>query len=79
MKGSLDPEVRLQRTQLAEPLTKGGFSTAASTLATKATRVGGPPYRPYGRPKLYRWGDAVAWAESRLSPPRSSTTELDAA
>jgi hypothetical protein len=28
---------------------------------------------------LYRWGTSLGWAESRLSPPIGSTSELDAA
>jgi hypothetical protein len=26
---------------------------------------------------VYRWGDALAWAQSRLSPPRRTTSEHD--
>ena len=36
------------------------------TLATKASRGGGPPYRLFGRKPLYRWGDGLDWA-SRAS------------
>ena len=43
-----------------------------------ATRGGGPPYQIFGRWPLYRWGDALAWAEARLSQPRRSTSEADA-
>jgi hypothetical protein len=34
-----------------------------------------PPYRLFGRVPLHRWGDALAWAEGRLSEPRRSTSE----
>jgi hypothetical protein len=68
----------LRRHALAQALTEAGFPTAPATLATKATRGGGPPFRLYGRIPLYRWGDALAWAESRLSAPRQSTSEGDA-
>ena len=30
-------------------------------------------------PCLYRWGDALDWAEKRLSPIVASTSEVDAA
>ncbi len=73
-----DPNTLLRRRQTADALTEAGFPTAETTLATKATRGGGPPYRAYGRIPLYRWGDALAWAESRLSVPRRSTSEADA-
>ena len=73
-----NPDTLLRRRATAEALTAKGLPTAEKTLATKATRGGGPPYRLYGRIPLYRWGDALAWAEGRLSPPRSSTSESDA-
>jgi len=73
-----DPEMRLRRRETAEALSEAGYPVSEATLATKATRGGGPPYRLFGRVPLYRWGDALAWAESRLSPPRRSTSEADA-
>jgi hypothetical protein len=74
----IDPDTLLRRGELAAALTERGFPTAESTLATKATRGGGPPYQLYGRIPLYRWGSSLAWAESRLSEPRCSTSEGDA-
>jgi hypothetical protein len=74
-----DHNALLTRDQAAAALTAAGFPVKAKTLATKATRGGGPPYRSFGARVLYRWGDALAWAESRLSPPISTTSELDAA
>lgn len=72
-----NPDSLLTRDQTAEALTAYGFPTSAKTLATKATRGGGPPYRLFGRKPLYRWGDAMTWAEGRLSAPRRSTSEFD--
>lgn len=68
----------LRRGECAAALTAEGYPTAAATLATKATRGGGPPFRRYGRVPLYRWGDAVKWAQSRLGPPIRSTSQLSA-
>jgi hypothetical protein len=73
----LSPDTLLRRKEAAEALTAAGYPTAASTLATKATRGGGPPYLLFGRVPLYKWGNALAWAEGRLSAPRSSTSEHD--
>ena len=73
-----DPDAKLRRKQVAAALTALGFPTAEATLATKAVRGGGPPYRLFGRIPLYRWGDALAWAEGRLSPPRRNSSEGDA-
>jgi hypothetical protein len=73
-----DPNIRLTRVAAAEALTTAGFPVSSATLATKATRGGGPPFRRFGRVPLYRWGDLLAWAESRLSAPMHSTSEADA-
>jgi hypothetical protein len=61
----------------ADALTEKGYTTSPATLETKRCRGGGPPFRRYGKRVLYRWGDALAWAEARLSPPRRSTSEAD--
>lgn len=68
----------LTRRSTAEALTAAGFPVRPATLATKATRGGGPPFRRFGRVPLYRWGDSLDWAKSRLSPPMRSTSEADA-
>ena len=73
-----DPDALLRRRRTAEALTAAGYPTAESTLATKVVRGGGPPYQLFGRIPLYRWGDALAWAEGRLSAPRRSSSEADA-
>jgi hypothetical protein len=73
---SLSPSALLRREPCAGALTKAGFPISGKTLATMATRGGGPPYHKFGRTVLYRWSDALAWAESRLSPPRRSSSEI---
>jgi hypothetical protein len=70
-----DPDALLTRRQAASALTDAGYPTAAATLATKATRGGGPPFSKYGPKTIYRWGDALTWARNRLTPPRNSTSE----
>ena len=72
-----DPDSLLSRPAVAEALTKSGYPIKAKTLATMATRGGGPPYRLFGARTLYRWGDALSWAENRLSAPRASTSAAD--
>jgi hypothetical protein len=74
----LAPDALLRRDALAAALTDAGYKTAPSTLATMASRGGGPPYRRYGRVPLYTWGEGLAWARSRLSPRINATAELDA-
>jgi hypothetical protein len=64
----------LTRDQTSAALTEAGFPVKSKTLATKATRGGGPPYCLFGCRVLYRWGDALSWAQSRLSKPRGSTS-----
>ena len=72
-----NPNVRLTRRKTADALTEAGFPVKETTLATKATRGGGPPYQKFGSRALYRWGDALLWAKGRLSAPRCSTSEGD--
>ena len=73
---SPNPDDQLTRTQTASALTAAGYPTATATLATKACRGGGPLYRTYSGRALYRWTDALSWAESCTSAPRRSTSEL---
>lgn len=75
----VDPETRLTRRNGAAALTEAGFPTAPATLATLASRGGGPIYRRYGSRVVYRWGDLLEWAQSRLGAPMRSTSEADAA
>jgi hypothetical protein len=72
-----NPEILLGRRNAAAALTAEGFPIAESTLATMASRGNGPEYCTFGRTVLYRWGDLLAWAESRMSKPHRSTSERD--
>ena len=72
-----DLDAFLPRKETAAALTASGYPVAETTLATKATRGGGPVYRLFGRRPIYRWGDSLAWAQAKLSPPIRSTAELD--
>jgi hypothetical protein len=74
-----NPNTLLTRDAVAAALTAAGFPIKYATLQTKVTRGGGPPFRRFGARTLYRWGDALQWAQSRLSAPVTSTSELDAA
>jgi len=51
----------------------------ASTLATKATRSGGPPFAKFGQRVLHRWDDALAWPRERLTPTGCSPSEQNRA
>ena len=73
-----DPDALLTRDRTSEALTAAGYRVATKTLATKATRGGGPPYSLFSGRALYRWGDALDWARSITTPPRRSTSEADA-
>ena len=68
----------LRRDKAAEYLQSNyGFGTV-DTLATLAVRGGGPQFRKLGRFPVYTADDLRAWAEGRMSPPVSSTSELAA-
>jgi hypothetical protein len=72
-----EQSARLTRKATAHALTAAGYPISESTLATRATRGGGPPYQKFGRKPLYRWADALDWAENRLSKPVHSSSELE--
>lgn len=74
-----DLDARLRRDATAAALDEAGYPTSPKTLATLASRGGGPKFRKYGRYPIYRWGDALAWAEAKCGPVVTSTAELDAA
>ena len=74
-----NPDALLTRTQTAAALRAMGFPVADKSLATRASRGGGPRYSRFGARVLYRWGDALTWAQSRLTAPVSNTSEADAA
>ena len=74
-----DPNALLRRRPFAVALTTAGYPTTEATLATLATRGGGPPFQKFGKYPLYRWGLGLGWAESRMTRLVHSTAELDAA
>jgi hypothetical protein len=71
-----DPSTKLTRRETAVALTEAGYRIAEATLATMATRDGGPPFEKWNRKPLYRWGDALAWAKARMSRPIRRAREL---
>jgi hypothetical protein len=72
---SLSPDALLRRNIVAQALTDAGYPVSHATLATMASRGGGPPYRLWGRIPIYQWGESLGWAKARLSTPRRSTSE----
>jgi hypothetical protein len=60
----------LRREEAAKALTEHGFKIAGATLATRASRGNGPPYRTFNNYALYEWGTTLAWAQNELSKPR---------
>ncbi len=75
----IDPNAKLTRQATADALTAAGYPLTKKALDTMATRGGGPFYRLFGRKPLYRWGDALQWAENRMSKPIRTTREAKAA
>jgi hypothetical protein len=59
----LTAKTRLTRGQCADALTRAGYPTTPATLATKASRGGGPEYDVFGRTAIYVWGKALRWAQ----------------
>jgi hypothetical protein len=72
-----DHNAWLARSAAAAALNATGYPISSDTLATMASRGGGPQFSKWGSRALYRWGDLLEWAESRLSEPIRSTSESD--
>lgn len=70
-----NPDALLTRATVALALTEAGYPISKNTLASKATRGGGPPYRLFGKRPLYRWGDSLAWAEARCTDAKHNSSE----
>ena len=77
---SATPEDRpLRRDKAAAYVqTKYGIPCAPATLAKKASIGGGPRFRHVGRWPVYAVADLDAWAQSVMSPLKSSTSEVAA-
>jgi len=65
----LNPDTLLTRVATAMALTAAGYPISPATLATKASRGGGPLYSRFAGRTLYRWGDAIDWAKSNTYSP----------
>lgn len=72
-----DLNALLPRDITATALTEAGYPISKATLATMASRGGGPPFQMWGPRVIYRWGTSLAWAQARLSAPVRSTSEID--
>jgi hypothetical protein len=70
MKQLPDRDDLLTRDETAVALTTAGYPIRSATLGTKATRGGGPPCHRFGTRSVYRWGDAIDWAEGRMTQSR---------
>jgi hypothetical protein len=62
---------RLSRRDTAAALTAQGYPISPATLATLATRGGGPAYVLFNGHARYDLADAMAWAQSRVERPRA--------
>ncbi len=64
----------LSRSAASEFLTHNGYPVAKNTLQKYATVGGGPKYRHFGKRVLYTPDELLAWAESKLSAPMTSSS-----
>jgi hypothetical protein len=72
---SIPADARLSRKQIAQALTDCGFPTSEKTLATKASRGGGPAYSLWGKVAVYAWGDAIDWVLAELGKSARNASE----
>lgn len=66
----------LTRPEAADYLTARGLIVSKTTLQKFATAGGGPLYRRFGNRTVYTVADLDAWADKKLSAPRSSTSDI---
>jgi hypothetical protein len=67
----------LRRADAAAYLTANyGFPCSRQWLAKLAVIGGGPVYRKAGRVPIYKPADLDIWAQSRIGPPRSSSSVI---
>ena len=64
----------INRAQAADYLTDQGLPVAKTTLQKLATVGGGPVYHRFGKFAVYKTEDLDAWASTKLSGPRHSST-----
>jgi len=76
---NFSPDAMFTRDKGAAALSDLGYPVTKATLATLASRGGGPPYRRFGKRVLYRWCDLVDWAEARCGAVQRNSSEADAA
>jgi hypothetical protein len=72
-----DRDDLLTRDENAVALTAAGYIIRSATLATMATRGGGPPFVIFGTRALYRWGDSIDWAQNRSAVARRRRASAD--
>lgn len=73
---SIPPETLLGRAQVGVALkARGILFVSTDTLATKATRGGGPPFKRFGKQAVYRWADVVAWVHETMGEAARTTAE----
>jgi hypothetical protein len=68
-------EARFTRPQAAKVLTACGLPCSPKTLASQATRGGGPEYQRFGKFVSYTGANLAAWARAKLGKPASSASE----
>jgi hypothetical protein len=65
----------LTREEASAYLTERGLKITKTTLQKMATLGGGPVYAIFGSRAVYTPPNLDAWAEAKLSAPRTSTSE----
>lgn len=78
MTGSHKPRYRRRADAAAYVREKYGLPCSPAWLAKLAVVGGGPTFQNAGRTPLYTDDNLDAWAESRLSPPMRSTSDIEA-
>jgi hypothetical protein len=72
---SIPGGARLTRRQAAKALSDCGIPLSEKTLATTASRGGGPPYQRFGKIAIYTWSTLVVWALAKMGAPATNASE----
>lgn len=65
----------MTRKEAAAFLADRGLPVSHLTLQKWATTGGGPAYQIFGNRALYTAENLMTWAEAKLTPPRTSTSD----
>jgi hypothetical protein len=71
----IDPHAKMPRKKMAAALTAIGYRCSPATLASLASRGGGPVFAKWGPLAIYEWVDGIRWAQAKQTAKRAAAVE----